>query len=78
MSQRHASSSGGGGGTFVSLNGRNNPLIVAGGGGGTRGYDEDDPDGLDGSLEEAGGFAKGKHGAEGQFYGIKMQILTPR
>eukprot|EP00800_Vazella_pourtalesii_P017111 TRINITY_DN5095_c0_g3_i6.p1 TRINITY_DN5095_c0_g3~~TRINITY_DN5095_c0_g3_i6.p1 ORF type:complete len:954 (-),score=218.93 TRINITY_DN5095_c0_g3_i6:129-2744(-) len=65
MSQRHASSSGGGGGTFVSVNGRNNPLIVAGGGGGTRGYDEDDPDGQDGSLEEWGRNGVGRYYAEG-------------
>ena len=66
MSQRHASSSGGGGGTFVSVNGRNNPLIVAGGGGGTRGYDEDDPDGQDGSVEEWGRSGIGRYYGEGK------------
>ena len=48
--------SGGGGGTFVSVNTREFEalLVVAGGGGGTRGYNHEDPDGCDASLDPDG------------------------
>ena len=62
--------SGGAGGTFVLLcnNGHptvDNVLIVAGGGGGTRGYDDDDKDGCDASLEPCGTNGFGKEHGEG-------------
>lgn len=65
--------SGGGGGTFVLLvnNGEitveRNLLVVAGGGGGTRGYDEQDEDGCDASLEHWGTDGRGReHGKGGR------------
>ena len=57
MSEREGCHSGGAGGTFVAVNDRQvfeNILLVAGGGGGTRGYDQQDCDGCDASLEPNG------------------------
>ena len=57
MSKRHNCHSGGAGGTFVAVNDRqilDNLLLVAGGGGGTRGFDNEDCDGCDASLDPNG------------------------
>lgn len=56
MSSKHHYHSGGGGGSFVALNemSQDSLLLAAGGGGGTRGADENDFDGRDASVEEAG------------------------
>ena len=57
MSESEGYHSGGGGGTFIAVNNRQvleNILLVAGGGGGTGGYDDQDCDGCDGSLEPQG------------------------
>ena len=61
MSIKRGPCSGGGGGTFVGLNGRQDLLIAAGGGGGTRGYDEEDLDGKDASIDLYG---LGGHGGQ--------------
>ena len=63
--------SGGGGGTFVSVNTRQleGILVVAGGGGGTRGYNNEDPDGCDASLELHGTMANATNCAEGGING---------
>ena len=73
MSQKGSGGhSGGAGGTFVLLCNNGHPtieniLIIAGGGGGTRGFDDDDKDGCDASLEPWGTDGKGKeHGAGGK------------
>lgn len=64
--------SGGAGGTFVLRINDGHPsvdniLIVAGGGGGTRGYDDEDQDGDDASLETYGTNGRGKeHGLGGK------------
>ena len=68
MSDRQGCHSGGAGGTFVAVNNRQvfeNILLVAGGGGGTRGYDQQDCDGCDASLEPNGTSANIIHCAEG-------------
>ena len=67
MSERQGCHSGGGGGTFVAVNNKQleNILLVAGGGGGTRGYDDQDCDGCDASLEPHGTSADTIHCAEG-------------
>ncbi|XP_065908501.1 uncharacterized protein [Dysidea avara] len=71
MSQRHGCHSGGAGGTFVTVNARQleGLLIVAGGGGGTRGYDDQDCDGCDASLEPHGTSSGTIHCAEGGING---------
>lgn len=64
--------SGGGGGTFVLLSNSgecklDNLLVAAGGGGGTRGFDEQDEDGDDASLEPWGTDGRGnEHGHGGK------------
>ena len=67
--------SGGGGGTFVLLSNLgecklDNLLIVAGGGGGTRGYDDQDEDGCDASLETYGSDGRGNEHGEGGKEGL--------
>jgi len=71
MSQCQGFHSGGGGGTFVSVNTReiDGILVVAGGGGGTRGFDSEDPDGCDASLEPDGTMANATECAEGGING---------
>ena len=69
MSEREGCHSGGAGGTFIAINNRQvfeNLLLVAGGGGGTRGYDGDDCDGCDASLEPHGTSANTNQCAEGK------------
>ena len=76
MSECERCHSGGAGGTFVAVNNRQafeNLLLVAGGGGGTRGYDDEDCDGCNASLEPHGTSAdktycakSGMDGAPGQ------------
>ena len=70
--------SGGGGGTFVSVNTRQleGILVVAGGGGGTRGYDSEDLDGCDASLEPHGTMANAKNCAKGGVDGAPGQDAT--
>ena len=70
--------SGGGGGTFVSVNTRQleGILVVAGGGGGTRGYDSEDVDGCDASLEPHGTMANAKNCAKGGVDGAPGQDAT--
>ena len=71
MSTLQDFNTGGGGGTFVAVNDitEETLLLAAGGGGGTRGYDEQDLDGCDASLEPNGsngrGVQHGKGGASG-------------
>ena len=71
MSRCQGCHSGGAGGTFVSVNTRelHGLLIVAGGGGGTRGYDEQDPDGCDASLDENGTWVNTTNCAKGGLNG---------
>ena len=72
MSERQNCHSGGAGGTFVAVNNRQvfeNLLLVAGGGGGTRGYDDQDCDGCDASLEPNGTSATTINCAEGGMNG---------
>jgi len=71
MSDRQGCHSGGAGGTFVAVNSRQleDILLVAGGGGGTRGYDDQDVDGCDASLEPNGTSADTIHCAEGGMNG---------
>ncbi|XP_065906780.1 E3 ubiquitin-protein ligase Midline-1-like [Dysidea avara] len=71
MSQRHGCHSGGAGGTFVTVNTQQlqGLLIAAGGGGGTRGYDDQDPDGCDASLDENGTWVNTTNCAEGGLNG---------
>ena len=76
MSECERCHSGGAGGTFVAVNNRQafeNLLLVAGGGGGTCGYDDEDCDGCNASLELHGKSAdktycakSGMDGAPGQ------------
>jgi len=70
-SQRNGCHSGGAGGTFVTVNTRQleGLLVVAGGGGGTRGYDDQDCDGCDASLEPHGTSSGTIHCAEGGING---------
>lgn len=65
MSQKKGPSSGGAGGSFLGLNGRQDLLIAAGGGGGTRGYDDQDVDGMDASLDHNGSSGTGDQWAGG-------------
>lgn len=65
MSTRKGPCSGGGGGTFVGLNGRQDLLLAAGGGGGTRGYEDDDQDGIDASVDPNGLGGHGEQWASG-------------
>lgn len=67
--------SGGGGGTFVLLSNLGeckieNLLIAAGGGGGTRGYDDQDEDGCDASLERFGTDGRGNEHGDGGKEGL--------
>ena len=76
--------SGGGGGTFVLIREGSsakveNLLVVAGGGGGTRGYDDQDEDGCDASLEPSGKDGRGKeHGKGGRdgFPGMDANLAS--
>ena len=65
MSEKRGPCSGGAGGTFVGLNGRQDLLIAAGGGGGTRGFDDDDLDGKDATVEANGLGGTGEQWAAG-------------
>ena len=71
MSHRQNYHSGGAGGTFIIQNTRQHEglLIAAGGGGGTRGYDDQDCDGCDASLEVHGTSSGSIHCAEGGMNG---------
>ena len=78
MSECQGFHSGGAGGTFVSVNTREleGILVVAGGGGGTRGYNSEDPNGCDASLEPHGTMSDATNCAEGGLNGSPGQDAT--